>query len=208
MGRETGSDPAVLGRAAELGVIVFVAIVVSEHALDPSLAPATHEISEYVHSPAGAVMVVGFGVWMVSLAATSVVARAARFGPLLWGSLAVAAAGMLLTATFATETSAGRLPPGAVLTLSGRLHDLGSGATTAALVVAALASSAQRALGRPFRRRAAALLATALVGDLALLAVGPAVGGIRQRLLVGAGCAWQILFLRAVRVDRSLPPAR
>jgi hypothetical protein len=73
------------------------------------------------------------------------------------GALALAATGMLITAAFATQTIAGQLPPGASLTLSGRLHDIGSGLTTVALLGAALLSL--RAIReRQFRERTSALL--------------------------------------------------
>jgi hypothetical protein len=73
----------------------------------------------------------------------------------------------------ATQTIAGRLPPGLSLTLSGRLHDIGSGLTTVALLGAALLSL--RAIHqRQSRQRTSALLIFAACCDIALLAVGGA----------------------------------
>lgn len=37
------------------------------------------------------------------------------------------------------------------------------------------------------------------MGSAVLLAVGPAVGGIRQRLVILVGCLWQLLLLDALR---------
>jgi O-antigen ligase len=94
----------------------------------------------------------------------------------------------------ATQTIAGRLPPGLSLTLSGRLHDIGSGLTTVALLGAALLSL--RAIHqRQSRQRTSALLIFAACCDIALLAVG----GARARLLTLSGCLWQLIFLSAMR---------
>jgi hypothetical protein len=98
----------------------------------------------------------------------------------------------------ATQTIAGRLPPGLSLTLSGRLHDIGSGLTTVALLGAALLSL--RAIHqRQSRQRTSALLIFAACCDIALLAVGSEVGGARERLLTLSGCLWQLIFLSAMR---------
>jgi hypothetical protein len=187
-----------MGTCATLGVLGFLAAVIAEHAVDPSLDPATHQVSEYVHGPAGALMTAGFVAWAISLAASGVLAALRPATAWVAGALALAAIGMLITAAFATQTVTGRLPPGVSLTLSGRLHDIGSGTTTVALLGAALLSL--RAIReRQFRHRTSALLIFAVGCDIALLAVGSEVGGVRERLLILAGCLWQLMFLSAVR---------
>lgn len=187
-----------MGTCAALGVLGFLAAVIVEHAVDPSLDPATHQVSEYVHGPAGALMTAGFVAWAISLAASGALAALRPGARWVAGALALAAIGMLITAAFATQTVAGRLPPGVSLTLSGRLHDIGSGTTTVALLGAALLSL--RAIrDRHFRQRTSALLLFAVGCDIALLAVGSEVGGVRERLLIFAGCLWQLMFLSAVR---------
>jgi hypothetical protein len=182
-------------RAAWGGLAAFVAIVGAEHLLDRSLDPATHEISEYVHGSAGGLMVAGVCAWAISLAATAALATASqRMRPTsipLW----TAAVGLMVTASFATQASAGHLPPGVRLGTSGRLHDLGSGATSLGLFVAAATSIFVARGAKRYRRVTTTLLALAVASDLGLLAIGPAVGGLRQRLLVAAGCLWQITFL-------------
>ena len=181
-------------RAAWGGLAAFVAVVGAAHLLNRSLDPATHEISEYVHGSAGGLMVGGFAAWAISLAATAALANTRRMRPTsiaLW----VATAGMILTASFATQTSAGRLPPGVRLGTSGRLHDWGSGATSVGLFVAAATSIYMFHGAMRYRRVTTALLTFAVLSDLGLLAIGPAVGGLRQRLLLAAGCLWQIAFL-------------
>ena len=72
----------------------------------------------------------------------------------------------------------------------------GSGVATLALVAAALASIANRDGSKTYRRRTAAILIVALASDAVLLAVGPSVGGIRQRILLACAGAWQVLALR------------
>jgi len=180
-----------------LGALGFLAAVIIEHALDPSLDPATHQVSEYVHGPAGALMTMGFLAWAISLGASSALASMRLRARGLACALALAAIGMLITASFETQTSAGRLPPGASLTWSGRLHDIGSGTTTIALFAAVLLSLHGTIRERQFRHRASALLVLAVCCDAALLAVGSQVGGLRERLLILAGCTWQLMFLAA-----------
>ena len=185
------------------GLLTFVGIVVLQHALQPNLTPLTHEISEYVNGDPGWLMVVGFLCWSTSLAASAALAAADRgprqravFARSRVALLGVAAAGILITACFATETSAGNLPPGVRLGLGGRLHDLASGVATLALIAAAVVSIANRDGSQAYRRRTATILFVAFASDLALLAVGPSVGGIRQRVLLACGALWQLLALR------------
>jgi MFS family permease len=187
-----------MGRCAVLGVLGYLAAVIAEHAIDPSLDPATHQVSEYVHGPAGALMTAGFVAWVISLGASGMLASLRLRARWVSVALRLAAIGMLITACFGTQTIAGRLPPGVSLTWSGRLHDIGSGATTVALFAAALLSL--RAIReRQFRRRTSALLIFAICCDIALLAVGSEVGGVRERLLILAGCVWQLMFLSTMR---------
>jgi hypothetical protein len=130
----------VLHSIACTGVLVFLAAVALEHVIDAALDPAQHEISEYVYGPAGALMTVGFRAWAIALGATGALAGLRCHARWLATLLGVAAAGMVVTACSPTQTSAGRLPPGTALDLTGRLHDAGSGATSLAMLAAALLS--------------------------------------------------------------------
>jgi hypothetical protein len=38
------------------------------------------------------------------------------------------------------------------------------------------------------------VITCAIVTDVALLIVGPSLGGLRERILVGLGCTWQAAF--------------
>lgn len=187
---------ASLNRGAWGGLALFLFAVCAEHILDPSLDPATHEISEYVHNATGGLMVLGFAAWAGSLGATAIVAGRSDGWRATSVPLWIAAGGMVLTTTFATQTSAGRLPPGVTLTITGRLHDLGSGATSVGLFAAAAISLLCARAGRTYRRRTLLILALAVTSDIVLLLIGPSVGGIRQRFLVALGCWWQTIFLR------------
>ncbi len=171
--------------AAVGGTLLFVSILLLEHFVDSGRDPATHEISEYVHGPAPALMVLGFVAWAASLAASMLLVLRAPDGTPVALALGLAALGIGLTAIFATQTSAGRLPPGVSLDTTGRLHDIGSGIATIALLVASLLSLrlSERTLNR---------------ATLLLLAIGPDVAGVRQRLLIAAACTWQLLLLRAL----------
>jgi hypothetical protein len=198
-----------LHRVAVWSLLLFVAIVGVEHVLVPGLDPARHMVSEYTNARAGWLMVAGFLAWAASLAATATLATSAvrssrrrLVHTVVAAVLFIAAAGMLVTASFATQTSAGVLPPGVRLSMSGRLHDLGSGLTTLALFAAVIASL--RAIPTPtYRVQALVIVLVAGVSDAALLAVGPSVGGIRERILILCGCGWQLAFLAALRHPRD-----
>jgi Protein of unknown function (DUF998) len=188
--------------AAVCGLAMFAAIVAVECAINPALDPARHEVSEYVHARLGVLMTVGFACWATSLAATSWAVLTRTGARLVAAGLGVACAGMLVTAVFATQTSAGRLPPGETLTPIGRLHDIGSGTTTVALLFAALLSL--RSLkGQRFRRQVALLLIVLLCSDIVLLAVGPQVAGVRQRILLAGASVWQLLTLHVAAAADS-----
>lgn len=192
-----------LAMLTALSVSLFLMIVVVEHLLDSRLDPATHEISEYVHGPAGWLMTIGLLLWSLSLAAAALALRSTPRGPPVAAVLLVAAIGLLLTAAFATQTSAGRLPAGTPLTFTGRMHDVGSGLATIGLLAAVLLSL-RFTVSRVLQRVALAVLLLAVPADVALLVVGPSVAGARQRLLVLLACAWE-LALAAVLSAEDVP---
>lgn len=187
---------------ARAGLAAFVISLAAAHALQPELSPLAHQVSEYANGPAGAVAVACFLAWAVSLAATGAAvghATASRSLPImLW----LAAAGMAMVACFPTQTVAGELPPGDHRTLTGQLHDVGSGTATIAILCAVL-MSARAVAHRRFRALAIGTALVALAIDLGLLAVGPEVGGLRQRLLVGAACLWQAVLLGFIGSART-----
>lgn len=182
---------------------MFVICLLVEHLLS-SLDPARHEISEYVHGSAGWVMTLGFAAWAVSLAASAIYVQRSLGSRVLAALLAVASVAVVIVACFATQTSAGSLPAGIALSFAGRLHDIGSGLASVALLASAVISVFERGLPSAFRRLAAGLVAVVVLSDVGLLAVGPSVGGVRQRVLVLVGVAWQGGLLAVqVRRDRN-----
>jgi hypothetical protein len=183
--------------------------VVVEHAVNPSLGPAAHQVSEYVHTSSGAVMTVGFLAWAVSLAALSLTVFCSWRVRLLPCLLALAAGGLMLVTLFGTQTVAGELPHGASLSTGGRLHDIGSGLTTVALLAAAIVSATTPRAPAGLRRQTAALILIALLGSVVMLAIGASVGGARQRLLILIACWWQYLLLQdcGARSSGSSRPA-
>ena len=191
-------------RAVALGgLVAFVALVALQHALVPGLAPARHFVSEYANAETGLVQGVAFLGWAFGLGACAVLAARAD-GPrrpaaraVTVAALALAAGGAVLTALFATQTVAGELPPGAVRTLPGRLHDLGSLAIFAALLVAASAS-ARLVTGWGYRLTVLGLLLALLAIVPALVALGIDAPGWGQRAFITVACAWQIAFVLAV----------
>jgi MFS family permease len=194
---------------ATVGVVFFVVCVASEHLLSPALGPARHEISEYVHTRSGAVMTAGFLAWALSLAASAALVWRVLRASVLATLLCLASLAVIVVACFPTQTSAGALPAGAMLSTTGRLHDVGSGLTTLALFLAVTVSTLDSRLSSTFRRRAGVLIAATVASASVLLAIGSSVGGIRQRLLVLAACLWQILLLPAIsKPVRPSAPAR
>lgn len=202
--------------AAALTLAVFVACGVVEHVLVTRLSPATHQISEYANDRHfGWVMTIGFFSWAVSLLLTAAVtarrsltsqisptapeSRHGRRGAdvIVTGLVAIAGVGMLITGCFHTQTVAGVLPPGIHLTAGGRLHDIGSGLATLAIALAVATSWWMAGRRGWFAVVSALALVLATVSDAALLAVGPSVGGIRERILVVIGCVWQACLLRS-----------
>lgn len=79
-----------------------------------------------------------------------------------------------------------------------------SGPASLVLLVGAIVSASDARLSPAFRQRTVILILIAVMGSAVLLAVGPAVGGIRQRLVILAGCLWQLLLLDALRRDRTM----
>jgi hypothetical protein len=193
------------------GVAVFVAVTVAQHAVAPQLNPGQHTISEYANARAGWLMTAAFAAWSVSLAATAALAhRAGRslaatvahrrfWWDVLMLGLAVASAGLLVTAAFKTQTSAGALPTGVTRSLGGRLHDYGSAGALLALFMGVFASA--RLTGAPFWFRRAALraLAVAVAADVGLLVVGDPAPGLRQRLLAILAIVWHAALLAVLR---------
>lgn len=176
------------------GLCVFVACVIAEHAITPSLDPARHQISEYANAQGGTLMVAGFVAWAISLVATAVVLQRVGVPRGVVPLLLAAAAGVLVTAWFPTQTVAGELPRGETRTTAGRLHDFGSGVASLALLAAAIASTAGAPRG--FQIRTGVLISVAVFGSATLLAAGPDVAGIRQRLVLLTACLWQLLAIR------------
>ncbi len=191
---------AVLG-----GLAVFLALVALQHPLRADLPPGGHFVSEYAKGSTGPLQLAAFLAWALAFAAAAWLAALAPRRPVARTvtaiALAVAAAGTVVAALFATQTVAGELQPGVQRTLEGRLHDLGTLLLFVGLLVAALASV--RLVPRTRFRVTVALLALALVATVpVLVALRLDLPGIGQRAFVVIGCAWTCLF--AVEV----PPRR
>jgi hypothetical protein len=206
-GRSVAWRPLAIYRAAIVGLLMFVLAVIVEHALVPGLSPLTHEISEYSNTRYGGLMVAGFVAWAISLAATAMLAtRGAELNSIrlmLSALFAVASLGLLITACFHTQTSAGRLPPGAKGDLGGELHNLGSGAAMVALWVAAPLSLFTLS-DRRYRTQTVTLVLLAAVITIILLAIGPQVAGLRQRCLLAVACTWQLALVAALSQDEDV----
>jgi hypothetical protein len=173
---------------------LFVACAVVAQWANPAVGPARHMVSELVHGTAGWVMTAGFGSWAFALALGAIVLlRADR--PAGATLVAIAAAGVVVLAVFPTQTIAGELPVGVARTTAGRLHDVGSAVATLALAAAAVVTGV-RAWRDGDRRTSAmvvALLTVAIAATVVGLAIGPSVGGLRQRVLLLAAVTWQWL---------------
>ena len=179
--------------AVLIGLAVFLALVALQHPLRSDLPPGQHFISEYAKGSTAPLQVAAFLAWAVAFAAAAWLAARAPRRPiartLTTLALAVAAAGTVVAAMFATQTVAGELQPGVERTLEGRLHDLGTLLLFFGLIAAAVASV--RLVPRARFRATVALLAVALVAVVPLLvALGLDLPGVGQRAFVLIGCAW------------------
>lgn len=170
----------------------FVGLVSLEHVLEPSLSPWRHQISEYANRGSGWLMTLGFVGWAASLALTALLLRRRRE---LAGSLVLAALGLTLIAVVPTQTTAGALPTGVRPTSAGRLHDLGGEMATAGLLLGGLVLACSPWAPIILRRLSAAVVLWALLVSVLGLAAAPDAGGLRQRLVVVAGAAWQAALL-------------
>lgn len=184
---------------------LFVLVVVVEDLVVTRLSPLSHQVSEYANDPKlGWLMTIGFAAWALSLFISAAVGwegsrRSASPGSsaVVSGLLVVAGVAMILTTLFHTQTVAGVIPHGRRLTISGRLHDVGSGVTTLAIFAAAVAVVWDRGRGwGRFRWVTASAVAAGVMVDIGLLVVGGGVGGLRERLLLAIGCGWQLALLR------------
>jgi hypothetical protein len=192
-------SPTSVRRAALAGLAAFVLTVALLHLVEPSLDPRRHVISEYANTPVGELMVVALLSWAGSLLATArwlkSVPRATAIGRLVPCLLRAAAVGLALAAVFRTQAVGADVPPGVAVTVTGRLHDLGSALSTLALFASAVAVSVISGRRSSVGLVSLALAALGLVVGVALLLVGDEVDGIRQRMLVAAACAWQAALL-------------
>jgi hypothetical protein len=197
-------------RIALGGLVVFLGLVALEHALRPDLPPGEHFVSEYARGWTWPVQTVAFLAWAAATVACAGLAarvperRIARAVVVVM--LALAAVGLLMAATWRTETVAGELPADVQRTLGGRLHDLGTLGILAGLLVAALASLR---LIPGWRYRLTVLaLGVVLVGIVpALLALRLDAPGVGQRGFILVGLAWQWAFTAAASVRTAASTA-
>jgi hypothetical protein len=194
------------------GLAAFVVIVATQGPLPGvSFDPAHQTISEYAHTSAGVLMTVGFIVWALSWAVLAGTGSAPSPGSSSTRLLSVqriafggTAVGLVLVACFTTDR--GIVQPGVVIraTTGGGLHDEASALVTAGILVAALTGAAL--VGGRVRTLTLLLMSIAVAADVLMLALGDPLPGIRQRILVTAGCLWQALWLAALWPVRILQP--
>lgn len=185
---------------AAAGLAAFAVVVITQGLVPRvSFDPLHQTISEYTHTPAGALMPVGFLAWAVSWAVLAGPATpsgggsTARLSMLQRAAFAGAAVGLVSVACFATDR--GLAEPGVVghTTTEGGIHDAASALVTVSILVAALTGAALR--GGRVKALTLLLLSAVCVADVLMLALGDPLPGVRQRILVVAGCLWQALWL-------------
>jgi hypothetical protein len=220
MGRFTRPDGIATGHATDRpglhassralhasrgGIVVFLGVLVIQHALSPELSVERDRISEYAVRGTGWLMALGFVSWALALAASAVLARVAVVGPGGWalaGLFAIAAGGMLLTASFPTQAVHGVIPAGMSRTTAGLVHDLASGAVLLALIAAALLSL----IAVPGARVGAAIaLAVGCPMLLGLPLSGADAPALAQRVTVLAACAWHWMLAGTLARHRASP---
>ena len=194
------------------GLAAFIGLVAIQHPLRGDLPPGDHFVSEYAKGSTSALQVAAFVFWAIALAAGSLlVARAA--GPARRIARAIAAfglglgaAGITVSAIFATQTVAGVLPEGVQRTTTGRLHDLGTLAVFAGLLLAA-GASLRFAPRRGYRIALAALFAILMLTIPILVALGIDAPGIGQRVFILVGCGFEWVLAVELSGRRRSPSA-
>jgi len=209
--RDVASGVRRLELTVVAGLLAFVGLVALQHPLRGDLPPGEHFVSEYAKGSTAALQVIAFACWAVALAASSaLVARVRAPGRAVArraasAGLALAAAGIAASAIFATQTVAGVLPPDVQRTTGGQLHDAGTLAVFAGMLVAAIASL-RLPTGRRYRIALAALSAVLLLTVPVLVALGIDAPGVGQRVFIIVGCAFQWRLaaeLRLTPADRA-----
>jgi Protein of unknown function (DUF998) len=191
------------------GLLIFVAIAATQGIVAPGFDPVRQAISEYAHSSAGAAIVVGFLAWSVSLLALAALTftitqsrgEADRLTHLQTGALLSAAVGIALLAPFPTDRGAEVPAVVTHVTVAGQVHDTASAMATIGLFVAALTGAVRN--GGSIRVLTLTLVAIGVASSVAQLAVGDPLPGIRQRVLVAAGCLWQAAWLLELRAKAA-----
>lgn len=192
------------------GLLAFAGLVALEHPLRADLPATDHFISEYASGATHPIAIAAFLAWGTAMAATAGLAwqQEQRAVPAL---LAIAAVGTCVCAAFATQTVAGELPPGAVRTTAGRLHDQGTLLVFAGLLGAAL-WGLRGVRSRRYRLGLLACGAGLLLAPAALVAAGLDWPGVGQRAIVLVGVGWLWLYVSelapATRGRRTPAPAR
>jgi Protein of unknown function (DUF998) len=166
--------------------------------LEPSYDPLRQGISEFVHTGAAAIVLVGFVSWALSLALLgNLVAEEPARGPrrsarLESAALFAAAVGLGLVTFFATDRGAEVAGAVTQTTVPGHLHDAGSALVTIAIPIAVVADGWRER----DPRLAAAVIVASLLSSAVLFALGDPLPGLRQRCLVVCACLWQLAVLR------------
>lgn len=179
-------------------LVLFLAIVVAQPLLEPSYDPLRQEISEFVHTGASAVVLIGFVSWAVSLGLLAgLISRESTEGDrrrlthIEVAALLAAVAGLGLVTLFATDRGAEVAGAVTARTTAGRLHDAGSALITLAMPVAVVADGfRQRDL-----RLATVVIGAAVCSGATLFALGDPLPGLRQRFLVASACCWEAAVL-------------
>jgi hypothetical protein len=180
--------------ASACGLTLFLAVVGAQPLLESSYDPLRQGISEFVHTDAGGLDLLGFLAWAFSLAIllALIVASSQQLARLSAAraeaaGLGAAVAGLLLVACFATDRGVEVAGEITRATAVGRIHDAGSALITGGILLAVIADG--------FRKRdprlACGVIAAALISSGVLFWLGDPLPGLRQRCLVACACLWQ-----------------
>lgn len=195
----------VLFWVSAAGLSALVAIVAVQGVVVPGFDPGEQRVSEFAHSPAAALLVVGLLAWslsLLSLAGLTLAVARSRGGPdrlacVQTAALLTAAASIALLAFFPTDRGEEIAAVVSHTTAVGRVHDAASGLAAVGLLAAALVGAVRR--NGWVRVVTLALLAAGIASTVILLAAGDPLPGLRQRLLLAVGCLWQVAWLLELR---------
>lgn len=188
----TSKPPSTLevraARTALFSSVLFAALLLSLHVLEPEFDPTWRFVSEYMLGDFGWLMHLAFLALAVSMASAGVAVLSqirTWYGYVGLTVLGIAAVGILIAATFTTDPVITSRSQG-ITTFSGAMHVFGASLDYTPIAALLLSLSlARNEVWQPIRRRLFLTAGITLVVMVAFMAVLPYDGNIRPGMIAG-----------------------